>query len=431
MHKEDIEAIGEAAGDALAGAGAVMAELHQGIACRPFDALGPRAETARAMHDEISRTVYASLQTAVRVAARTAANTVALAADDSTPRVADTPVGGRVLSALNGLYGDALDERGNGLALDMEVRSGGVAVAPTPDGIASAFPGAGARTVIFFHGLCESEESWRYRGAGADPHLQPTYGARLQRELGYTPIYLRYNTGRHVSHNGRDAARLIQELFDCWPVPVEEIVLVGHSMGGLVARSACHYAELDQRPWTRSVRHVFSLGTPNLGADLEKGANALGWVFGRVPETRALGTLLNARSTGIKDLRYGAVVDEDWRGHDPDELLRDRCNEVPFLPHASYYFVSAQITDGPLGTLVGDLLVRTPSASGRGIGTSRMIEFAPGDGHAVSGRHHFQLLNDPAVYEQMRIWLAREPAGTPATRAARRSVRHRRSRRTG
>ena len=84
--------------------------------------------------------------------------------------------------------------------------------------------------------------------------------------------HVRYNTGLHVSENGRGLARLLDEMVEEWPCQLEELVLIGHSMGGLVARSACHYGA----SWTDRVRHVFCLGSPHLGADLEKGANVLG-----------------------------------------------------------------------------------------------------------------------------------------------------------
>jgi hypothetical protein len=136
----------------------------------------------------------------------------------------------------------------------------------------------------------------------------------------------------------------------------------------------------------------------------------LAWAFGRLPETRAFGAYLNARSVGIKDLRYGSCVEEDWCDCDPDEFLRDRCQEVPFLPEANYYFIGATLSEGPLGSLLGDLLVRTPSASGRGNGRGRSIPFEVDNGMELSGLTHFDLLNHPAVYEQLRTWIVRAPA---------------------
>src|SRR5919197_11069 len=221
---------------------------------------------------------------------------------------------------------------------------------------------------------------------GSETPRLPSYGALLRDELGYTPVYVRYNTGLHVSHNGRALAATLKRLVAGWPCEAEEVTLIGHSMGGLVARSACHYGD----GWTDSLRHVFCLGTPHLGAPLEKAANVAGWALSRVPESKPFANVVNLRSAGIKDLRFGSCVEEDWLDHDPDELLRDRCGEVPFLPNASYYFVAATL-DGPLGSLVGDLLVRLPSSSGNG--RTRRIPFEIDNGRHLGGLNHFHLLN--------------------------------------
>ena len=397
MRKADIDAVGELAGDAVGAGGALIASLHQGIAGRPFGILGPAAAPVRLIHDGVSHAVYRGVGAGLRALATGGARLAALHADEA-PALESHPYASYGVSALNAVWGDRLAERRNGLALGMDVRRHGAAVPLTPDGLAGAFPDATPRVVVFVHGLGETGAAWGWRGAR-------TYGERLRDELGFTPVTLRYNTGLHVSANGRELARLLDALHAGWPCEVEELVLVGHSMGGLVARSACHYGGR----WTDAVRHVFCLGTPHLGADLEKGANVLGWALAKLPETRPLATVLNARSAGIKDLRYGACVDEDWADCDPDEFLRDRCREVPFLPGANYYFVGAAL-DGPLGRVVGDLLVRLPSASGRGTGRGRRIAFEVDCGRELPGLNHFDLLNHPAVYEQIRTWVTRTPA---------------------
>jgi pimeloyl-ACP methyl ester carboxylesterase len=323
------------------------------------------------------------------------------------PSLASTPAGSMALGVLNGLYGNHLAVHANELTLDMTVRRDGAEVPLQPAAVAAAFPDATARIVVFVHGLCETDDAWRVLPWRSQGPARRTYGERLQDELSFTPVYVRYNTGLRVSDNGRALALLLDELVAAWPCGVAELVLVGHSMGGLVVRSACHYADLDGRRWTDAARHVFCLGTPHLGADLEKGVNALGWALGRLPETKPFGTFLNARSVGIKDLRFGSCVEEDWNDCDPDEFLRDRCQEVPFLPDANYYFVGATLSDGPLGALLGDLLVRLPSASGKGNGRGRSIPFEVDNGHQLSGLNHFDLLNHPAAYEQLRTWISR------------------------
>jgi pimeloyl-ACP methyl ester carboxylesterase len=295
------------------------------------------------------------------------------------------------LGALNGAIGDRLARDGNPLALEMTVRTQG---RPTP------------RLAVFVHGLCETDDAWSIR--------KPSYGERLYEDLGYTPVYLRYNSGLHISDNGRQLAEKLDEVVRDWPTAVEEIALVGHSMGGLVARSACHHGG----DWTESVRHVFCLGAPHLGAPLEKGANALGYALNRLPETRPFARLVNGRSVGIKDLRFGSCAEEDWCDCDADEFLRDRCTEVPFLECATYYFVGATLTQRP-NSLVGDLLVQFPSASGNG--RRRRIPFEVDNGMHLGGANHFQLLNHPAVYEQLVSWLQGErEAGGPSSRTLQR-----------
>ena len=421
MRGADIEGVGELAAEAIAAGGALVEEMHRGIASRPFDILGRRATPVRVVHDGTSRAVYGGVRVGLRMVARGSAAPFALRAGDDGPALAATPAGSLALGIVNGLYGDHLTERGHRLKLEMSVRRGGGDVALTADGVAAAFPDATSRVAVFVHGLFGDEEAWRLLPLGGERAGRRSYGERLQEELGFTPVTIRYNTGLRVSHNGRELAGLLDDLISGWPTAVEEIVLVGHSMGGLVVRSACHYAEEDRRPWTDAVRHVFSLGTPHLGAELEKVVNLLSWEFGRLPETRALRSFLNARSLGIKDLRFGACVDEDWRDcEDPDEFLRDRCTEVPFLPAAHYYFIGATLAAGPVGSVLGDLLVRIPSASGRGSGRGRRVPFEVDNGHELTGLTHFDLLNHTAVYQQMRAWIMRESRPDPRLRSSRR-----------
>lgn len=351
---------------------AFIQESHGGIAARPFSALGALAAPVRVVHDAVSRAAYRAVGQALGAGPRAIAR---LTPGNGIP-AAETLRGSMALGALNGAIGDRLARDGSPLALDMSFRPHSGPATP--------------KLVVFVHGLCETDDAWTIR--------KPSYGSRLQAELAYTPLYLRYNSGLHISDNGRRLAELLDEVVRDWPVPVEEIALVGHSMGGLVARSACHHGGA----WTQSVRQVFCLGAPHLGAPLEKGANALGYALARLPETRPLARVVNGRSVGIKDLRFGSLAEEDWCDCDPDEFLRDRCTEVPLLEGADHYFVGATLTKRP-GPLVGDLLVQYPSASGSG--RRRRIPFEVDNGMHLGGANHFQLLNHPAVYEQLVTWL--------------------------
>jgi pimeloyl-ACP methyl ester carboxylesterase len=404
MRSTEVTAIGELAGRTLAGASAMVRDLHMAVAERAFTAAGPGGAPARLIHDGVAEGLYGGVRAALGALPRVAGSAFARSTADHAPALAQSPRGSLALAALNAYVGDALAATGSELALAMTLRHHGADLSLHPDELARALPDAGPRVAIFVHGLGETDASWRLR---ADAR-RPGYGACLQRDVGHTPIELRYNTGLHISDNGRALATLLEELREAWPVALEELVIVGHSMGGLVARSACHYGQSEGHGWTSAVRHVFCLGSPHLGAPLEKGVNALGWALRRVPETRPLANVLDVRSVGIKDLRYGSCVEEDWCDCDPDELLTDRCHDVPLLPAARFYFVAATLSrrpGDPLGAILGDLLVRVPSASGAG--RRRQIGFAIEDGHRVGGLTHFDLLNHPAVYDQIRAWIER------------------------
>jgi pimeloyl-ACP methyl ester carboxylesterase len=292
-----------------------------------------------------------------------------------------TPLGAGVIAALNGLVGDALERDGSPLALPMAFRVDGEVVTHVDPG---------PRPVVFLHGLGETEFSW---GWGGKP-----YGSRLR---GRTPLYVRYNTGRHVSENGASLDALLDTLPE-----VEGLAIVGHSMGGLVARSACHQGALRGAAWTRRVRHVVSLGTPHLGAPLAQGVHVLTAGLQTVPELRPLAGFLRRRSAGIRDLRHGSLVDADWRGADPDALRATACAEIPLLDGAVHCFVAATVSHSerhPLGRLLGDALVLSPSASGHG--RTRRIPFADEHGLRLGATHHLALLNHPAVHDQLRAWL--------------------------
>jgi hypothetical protein len=402
----EIRALGTLAGGAVAGPARLARDVHGAAARRAFGALGVLGAPVRLLHDGISAAAYRTVGAALRAPAVGAAALGAARGGTGVP-LADSPRGGLALGALNGAFGDALAVRHRPLALELTVRQDGAEVVTDSPGAGAAFPDATPRIAVFVHGLCETEDAWHLLPLARGGHRERrSYGSRLREELGYTPVYVRYNTGLHVSDNGRRFAEVLDHLVRSWPVEVSEVALVGHSMGGLVARSACHYGEADEHVWVERLRHVFCLGTPHLGAPLERAANVFGWALARLPETRPFADLVNARSAGIKDMRFGNCVEGDWCDCDPDEFLRDRCLEVPFLPSATYYFVGATVTRdaaSPLGRLVGDLLVQYPSACGNG--RRRRIPFEIDKGVHVGGLHHLQLLNHPAVYEQLRAWL--------------------------
>jgi pimeloyl-ACP methyl ester carboxylesterase len=400
MRSSEIQSIGEVTASVLAQPSVVACDTHTAVTRRVFGALGPIGMPTRLVHDAVSKASYRAVSAALRAPVAAAGRALAGAAPSQADALADSRGGSLALGALNGFFGDRLARSHKDLALEMTLRRDGREVPLDASSLRRAFPQATPKLAVFVHGLCETDEAWSLAGS-------QSYGARLEAEGGYTPLHVRYNTGLHISDNGRRLAALLEWVVEQWPAEVTEIALVGHSMGGLVSRSACHYGELEGSSWTKTLRHVFCLGTPHLGAPLEKAANVAGWPLSRLPETRAFADLfLNGRSAGIKDLRFGSCIEEEWSDQDPDEFLRDRCREVPFLKSATYYFIGATVSgrrDGVGASLLGDLLVRYPSASGNG--RRRRIPFEIDNGRHLGGINHLQLLNHPSVYAQISDWL--------------------------
>jgi pimeloyl-ACP methyl ester carboxylesterase len=376
--------------------------MHRAIADRAFGASGPGAIPSRVAHNAIAGAVYGALGGAVGLLGRAADTTLGRLGDERRV-ISTSPRGSAVVAGITGLIGDQLERERSDLHQPMAVRVHGQPIPAEPGALATAFPAVTPRLVVFLHGLMETEFSWRF---GARERGD-TYGTRLARDLGCTPVYVRYNSGRRISQNGRDLARLLGALVEAWPADVTEIALVGHSMGGLVARSACHAASEEQASWVRLVRHVVSLGSPHMGAPLEQVVHVASAALHAVPEMRPFSGYLRRRSGGIRDLRHGSLVDEDWQGRDPDALRAAACREIPLLDGATHCFVAATITRSPrhpLARLVGDCLVLEPSASGRS--RTRTIPFRAEHGMHLGGASHFALLNHPQVYERLRDWLA-------------------------
>lgn len=314
--------------------------VHTAISGRVLAGIGAGSDVARLTHDVISDRVYG----AIRLAGRGLGGAIGGASrlvggegeEDEEQGGASGPVsssrfGRAAQAAINGLIGDRLEAESSALQIPMAVRKPGRDVELRREALAREFKAPTGRLAVFVHGLCETEEAW-WLGTRADPaaggragaRAPRTYGARLADDLGFTAVYVRYNTGLHISENGRRLSWLLEELCREWPLEVRELALIGHSMGGLIARSACHEATDAGRQWVERTGHVVCLAAPNGGSWLEKVVNVGGWALRQAPESRPFADFLELRSPGIRDLRFGYVRDEDWLDLDPDEPLRNR-----------------------------------------------------------------------------------------------------------
>jgi pimeloyl-ACP methyl ester carboxylesterase len=392
--------------------------VHSAVSGRVFGVLG--GGVAKRAHDAVSAGVYGALKLGGKGAgaAISAAGRVKGGTQERTT-VSDSGFGRGAQAAINGLIGDRLEQEESPLAVKMALRLPHRDVDRTRASIQEAFEHTTPRLAIFIHGLCETEEAW-WHGTKADPDAEGprprTYGQKLRDDLEFSPLYLRYNSGLHISENGRRLSWLLEELCREWPREVEEVSLIGHSMGALIARSACHEAADADRRWVRNAKHVICLGAPNTGSWLEKAVNVGGAAFKRVPETKPFVDFLELRSDGIRDLRFGYLRDEDWLDRDRDEPLRNHSAPLAPVPGVGYHFVSGGLTASerhPLAALVGDVLVRKASAAAP-IGPDGNPH---GDSKHVQGASHFHLLNHPQTYEYIRDWLSR-PALEASTGSA-------------
>jgi len=304
-----------------------------------------------------------------------------------------------ILGALNGVLGDHLQESANPLAIPLQFRRDGHSLELSRASVAAGIPDATARIVLLVHGLCMTDLAWRRHGRD--------HGDALASD-GFTPVYLHYNSGRHVSHNGREFAAAIEALLHAWPVPPNEIVIVGHSMGGLVARSACHYGAVEDHAWLRLLRSIVFLGTPHLGAPLERGGHWIDALLDASPYTTAFARLGKIRSAGITDLRHGSLVDEDWSRDDGAARARPRRASLP-LPenvrcHAIAATLAKRVSKDP-ANLPGDGLVPVASALGLHDDPRRALHIPRERQWIGSAMNHLDLLDRPEVFARIRDWL--------------------------
>ena len=397
LRATDLRGVGRLAVDATLGLTGLVEHLHHNILRTP----GPLGAVSERPTGGITGLVYRSIRGVTRLVGGSVdallGQVVSLLGPSEVPPSAEREA---VLSALNGVLGDHLEATHNPLAITMALRHDGLPLVIDAEALARAVPQARRRVLLMVHGLCMNPLQWRRNGHD--------HGAALAAEGGFTPLYLHYNSGLHISSNGRLLADRLQALVDAWPVPLEEIVILGHSMGGLVARSACHQAQARGDVWPQRLTKMVFLGSPHHGASLERGGHWIDVILGASPYTAAFARLGKLRSAGITDLRHGSLLDADWAEAVTSTKAGDHRTRVP-LPEAVACYAIAGSLGAEAGALreklLGDGLVPLASALGRHRVKSRALNFAPDNTWVGQGMNHLDLLVRAEVLAQLRAWL--------------------------
>ncbi len=309
----------------------------------------------------------------------------------------------RSLSVANGVIGDSL-EKSPSLAVPMVLSAGSPNNPLRPEQFGQVTISPDGKVCVLAHGSCGSDSDWNFKSKSPT-----TYGSLLKKDLGFDPFYLRYNTGLHISTNGKRLSNLLETFVESKNSQIKELILIGHSMGGLVFRSACHYGQLENREWVKLVKKVFYLGSPHLGTHFEKFGKLTTTVLRQVPNlvTNAIASFLDLRSAGIKDMRHGYLTDEDWDHNDAENLMRHHPSKIPLLSHADHYLVCATLAkkiDSRMARIFGDGMVHPASGTGRGLIESSRIPFKEEHTKVFAGVSHLGLLKNRKIYSQIKNW---------------------------
>lgn len=392
-HAADLRGASRLAVEATEGVTGVVEEMHRTIGAGPAILGRPLEAPARL----VTGMIYGNIHNVTRMVG-VGIDRVLEQLEPLLGESAPGPEREAVLAVLNGVLGDTLDETHNPLAIEMCFRHDAHQVNADAPALRAAFPEASRKLLVLVHGSCMNDRQWRRDGHD--------HGVELARDLGMTPVYLHYNSGRHVSANGADFAALLDRLVLAWPAPIDEIVVVAHSMGGLVARSACHAAEVASLAWRRKLRALVFLGTPHHGAPFERGGHLVEVLLGISRYSAPLARLGKIRSAGVTDLRFGNVLDEHWRGKGRFESGDDTRSPLALPEGVACYAVAGLRAGGLGGVIGGDGIVSVRSALGVHDKPELSLGFPDTHTWTASGVSHLGLLDRPKVYETLRSWLS-------------------------
>lgn len=305
-----------------------------------------------------------------------------------------------IRSVLNGVIGDYLEKNENPLKITMQFRHQAKAILLDSKNIKKAYPTINGKILLMVHGSCMNDIQWTRE--------EHNHGTTLAKELHKTPIYLHYNSGRHISTNGQDFNELLEELVEHWPVPVEELVIMAHSMGGLVSRSAIHYGQHQQKLWTKYLKKIIFLGTPHHGAPLEQAGNFLDVILEAIPYAKPFARLGKIRSAGVTDLRYGNLLDEDWQNNDRFKMQGDQRKNISLPEQVECYSiagVASKTKESKSAQIMGDNMVSVKSALGQHKNPTKNLLFKKENTWIAYECTHSELLSNTKIYTKMKSWI--------------------------
>jgi pimeloyl-ACP methyl ester carboxylesterase len=382
----DLRGAARLATEATAGLADVVEAMHERIARLPgFKNKGVPGKTTG-----ITGLVYRSVRGVTRLVGGSVDALLTLL----TPLLRDEALSSdreATVAALNGVLGDHLLASHNPLAIAMRLRVQGLPLVLNRAALQTRIADTKQPILILIHGLCMNDLQWQRDGHD--------HGAALAKACGFTPLYLHYNSGLATSDNGAALSRLLQDLCNAWPQDKPRVALLGHSMGGLVARSALHQASVSGHAWPQQTTDLICLGTPHHGAPLERAGHGVDLLLGATPYSAPLRRLSQLRSAGITDLRHGRLMPDTNSG---------QLQHLPLPTHMRCYALAGttgQTAGDVKDRLLGDGLVPLRSALGQHKTAAGTLRFAPENQWVAAGVNHMQLLSSPEVFKQLQAWL--------------------------
>ncbi len=399
----DIRAVAQLATQAMSSVTDIVEGVNQAV----WSTIGAPSGKTKQQTRGITGLVFKSIQGVTAVVGK--AIDKALAAlqplfDSIENDQPNTPQREAVLAALNGVMGDRLALNKNRLATAMTLRYQNEEI--NFSNVMPLTKKSNNKLVIFIHGLCMNDLQWTNDSHNNDA-VRPHEHALTQ--LGYTPIYVRYNTGLHTSQNGRAFSAQLEQLVQTWPVTIKEITIIAHSMGGLVSRSAHHDGTIKKLRWTNVLKNIVFLGTPHHGAPLERAGNWVDVILGTTPYSAPFAKLGQLRSAGITDLRFGNILDDDWKGQDQFRRKADQRMLVPLPNNVACFTLAATMAtkrSALADRLIGDGLVPLRSALGVHDVAERNLVFSKSSQWIAYKMNHMELLHHADVSAQLVKWLS-------------------------